>query len=122
MSAFKFFSTEKKLSKVEPFNTAPIKLNPTTSPTDVTTSEFFNFNENNIIEEEDLKNKEHNNEQEDIELIKNKAHFKRLKKKKLSTKEFYSKKKSKINIKPIYQRKPGRKLSVTNTIIFSEFL
>jgi len=122
MSAFKFFSSEKKLSKVEPFNTAQIKLNPTTSPTDVTTSEFFNFNDNNVIEEEDLKNKEHNNDQEDIELIKNKAHFKRLKKKKLSTKEFFSKKKSKINIKPIYQRKPGRKLSVTNTRIFSEFL
>ena len=124
MSAFRFFSSEKKLSKIEPFNTAPIKLNPTVSPTDVTTSEFFNYNENNVIEEEEIKNKEnsHEHDQEEIDLIKNKAHFKRLKKKKLSTKEFFSKKKSKINIKPIYQRKPGRKLSVTNTRIFSEFL
>ena len=121
MNVFKFFSSEKKLSKVEPFNTAPIKLNPTKSPTDVTTSEFFNFKENNAIEEENIKNKEHSQEQEEIDLNKNKSHFKRLKKKKLSTKEFF-KKKSKINIKPIYQRKPGRKLSVTNTRIFSEFL
>lgn len=121
MNAFKFFSSEKKLSKVEPFNTAPIKLNPTKSPTDVTTSEFFNFKENNAIEEENIKNKEHSQEQEEIDLNKNKSHFKRLKKKKLSTKEFF-KKKSKINIKPVYQRKPGRKLSVTNTRIFSEFL
>ena len=121
MNVFKFFSSEKKLSKVEPFNTAPIKLNPTKSPTDVTTSEFFNFKENNAIEEENIKNKEHSQEQEEIDLNKNKSHFKRLKKKKLSTKEFF-KKKSKINIKPVYQRKPGRKLSVTNTRIFSEFL
>ena len=122
MNAFKFFSSEKKLFKEEPYNTAPIKLNPTTSPTNFTTSEFFNFNDNNAIEEESIKNKEHSHEQEEIDLIKNKAQFKRLKKKKLSTREFFSKKKSKINIKPIYQRKPGRKLSVTNTRIFSEFL
>lgn len=121
MSVLKFFSSEKKLTDIEPFNTAPIKLSPIESPTEVTTSEFFNFNENNLIEEEEsIKNKEHNHEQEEIDLIKNKANFKRMKKKRLSSKFF--KKKSKINIKPIYQRKPGRKLSVTNTRIFSEFL